>query len=65
MNNAQKFIAGEFSQHEKYADKSYKPSLVINSCDNKGEGIRTCYLGITWEQFEHIKQYLIDSEKGE
>lgn len=63
MNNAQKFIVGELNyiaDNVSDSSKQFKPSIVIN------HGLaKTKHIGITWEQFEHIKQYLIDSEKGE
>ena len=61
MNNAQKFINSEFnyiSDNVPYSSRVFKPDIVIS------HGLaKTKYISITWEQFEHIKQYLIDSEK--
>lgn len=63
MNNAQKFINSEFnyiSDNVPESSKVFEPYIVI------GHGlVRTKNIAITWKQFEHIKQYLIDSEKGE
>ena len=61
MNNVQKFIAGEFdyvkAQHPEY--ESALPQIRVNF------GLFSSkYITITWEQFEHIKQYLIESAKG-
>ena len=62
MNNAQKYIKSEFdyiSENMPESQKEYKPSIVIN------HGLaKTKHISITWEQLEHIKQYLIDSAKG-
>lgn len=61
MNNAQKYIKSELdyiSENMPESQKEYKPSVVIN------HGLaKTRHISITWEQFEHIKQYLIDSAK--
>lgn len=63
MNNAQKYIKSELdyiSENMPESQKEYKPSVVIN------HGLaKTRHISITWEQFEHIKQYLIDSAKDE
>jgi hypothetical protein len=66
MNNAQKFINAEFnyiSDNVPETSKVFKPDIVID------HGLaKTKHISITWEQFEHIKQYLIDSnhsDKGE
>ena len=63
MNNAQKFIADEFNYvADNVPDSSrvFKPDIVIS------HGLaKTKHISITWQQFEHIKKYLIDSEKGE
>jgi hypothetical protein len=63
MNNSQKFINSEFnyiSDNVPESSKVFKPDIVI------GHGLaKTKHIGITWEQFEFIKQYLIESEKGE
>lgn len=63
MNSAQKFINSEFnyiSDNIPESSKVFKPDIVIS------HGLaRTKHIRITWQQFEHIKQYLIDSEKGE
>lgn len=63
MNNAQKYIKSELdyiSENMPESQKEYKPSVVIN------HGLaKTRHISITWEQFEHIKQYLIDSAKAE
>lgn len=61
MNNVQKFINSEFEYiSDNVPDSSiiFKPNIVIS------HGLaRTKNIAITWKQFEHIKQYLIDSEK--
>ena len=61
MNNAQKFIVGEFdyiSDNVPDSSKVFKPAIVIS------HGLaKTKHISISWEQFEFIKQYLIDSEK--
>ena len=63
MNNVQSFINAEFNYiSDNVLDSSmvFKPTIVI------GHGLaKTKHISISWEQFEHIKQYLIDSEKGE
>lgn len=63
LNNVQKFIKSEFNYiSDNVPDSSmvFKPSIVIN------HGLaKTKHISITWKQFEHIKHYLIDSEKGE
>lgn len=62
MNNAQKFIIAQFEhvEQKRIENDPFKPQIKINFglCDAK-------HISITWKQFEHIKQYLIDSEKGE
>lgn len=60
MNNVQKFIAGEFdyvkSQYPDY--DSALPQIRVNF------GLFSSkYINITWQEFEQIKQLLIDSEK--
>lgn len=60
MNKVQRFIAGEFdyvkAQHAEY--ESALPQIRVNF------GLASSkYLNITWEEFEQIKQLLIDSEK--
>ena len=66
MNNA-KFIADEFSHVSEFADVEYKPSLQISAARLEyapGQDIlKTKHISITWQQFEQIKRYLIDSEK--
>ncbi len=60
MNNAQKYIKSEFdyiSENMPESQKEYKPSIVINHGSAK-----TKHIAISWEQFERIKQYLINSE---
>lgn len=61
MNNAQSFINSEFnyiSDNVPDSSKVFKPCIVIS------HGLaKTKHISITWEEFEHIKQYLIDSEK--
>lgn len=61
MNNTQSFITSEFnyiSDNVPESSRVFKPGIVIN------HGIaKTKHIAITWKQFEHIKQYLIDSEK--
>lgn len=61
MNNAQKFINAEFnyiSDNVPETSKVFKPCIVIS------HGLaKTKHIAITWQQFEQIKQYLIDSEK--
>lgn len=61
MNNAQKFIDSEFSyisENVPDSSKVFKPDIVI------GHGLaKTKHISITWQQFEYIKQYLIDSAK--
>jgi hypothetical protein len=63
MNNTQSFINAEFnyiSDNVPESSKVFKPSIVIN------HGLaKTKHISISWEQFEFIKQYLIESEKGE
>lgn len=63
MNNAQSFINSEFnyiSENVPESAKVYKPCIVIS------HGLaKTKHISITWQQFEYIKQYLIDSENGE
>ena len=63
MNSAQSFIDSEFnyiSDNVPESSKVFKPAIVIS------HGLaKTKHISITWQQFEHIKQYLIDSEKGE
>ena len=63
MNNAQSFINSEFnyiSENVPGSSKVFKPDIVI------GHGLaKTKHISITWQQFEYIKQYLIDSENGE
>ena len=63
MNNSQKFINSEFnyiSENVPASSMVFKPSIVIS------HGLaKTKHISITWQQFEHIKQYLIDSEKDE
>ena len=60
MNNSQKFIKSEFEYIKGLnmleSQKQFKPSIVINLGVSK-----TKHISITWEQFEHIKQYLVDS----
>lgn len=60
MNNVQKFIAGEFdyvkAQHPEY--DFALPQIRVNFGLTSSK-----YLNITWEEFEQIKQLLIDSEK--
>jgi hypothetical protein len=62
MNNAQKFIIAQFEhvEQKRIENDPFKPQIKVNFglCDSK-------HISITWDQFEHIKQYLIDSEKGE
>ena len=61
MKNAQKFIVGEFdyiSDNVPDSSRVFKPSIVVNHGLTK-----TKHISISWQQFEHIKQYLIDSEK--
>ena len=63
MNNIQKFINSEFNyilDSVPNSSREFRPSIIINV-----SLARTKHIGITWEQFEYIKQYLIDSEKGE
>lgn len=61
MNNAQSFINSEFnyiSNNIPESSKVFKPDIVIS------HGLaKTKHISITWQQFEHIKKYLIDSEK--
>ena len=60
MNNTQSFIASEFDNvfDPVLSRQGFKPDIVI------GHGLaKTKHISITWEQFEFIKQYLIDSEK--
>jgi hypothetical protein len=61
MDNAQSFINSEFNYISDYipeSSKVFKPSIVIN------HGLaKTKHISITWQQFEQIKQLLIDSEK--
>ena len=63
MNNTQKFINSEFdyiSDNVPESSRGFKPDIVIS------HGLaKTKHISITWQQFEQIKQYLIDSEKGE
>ena len=63
MNNSQKFINSEFnyiSENVPDSSRVFKPTIVI------GHGLaKTKHISITWQQFEHIKKYLIESEKGE
>ena len=63
MNNAQKFINSEFdyiSDNVPDSSRVFKPTIVI------GHGLaKTKHISISWQQFEQIKQLLIDSEKGE
>jgi len=62
MNNIQSFIASEFDNvfNPILSRQGFKPDIVIS------HGLaKTKHIGITWQQLEHIKQYLIDSEKGE
>ena len=63
MDNAQSFINSEFnyiSDNVPESSKVFKPDIVI------GHGLaKTKHISITWQQFEQIKQLLIDSEKGE
>jgi hypothetical protein len=63
MNNTQSFINAEFnyiSDNVPDSSKVFKPCIVIS------HGLaKTKHISISWEQLEHIKQYLIDSEKGE
>ena len=62
MNNVQKFIASEFdhvkAQHPDY--ESALPQIRVNFGLTSSK-----YLSITWEEFEQIKQLLIDSEKDD
>lgn len=63
MNMHRNFINSEFnyiSDNIPDSSKVFKPCIVIS------HGLaKTKHISITWEQFEHIKQYLIESEKGE
>ena len=62
MNNVQRFISSEFdyvkAQHPEY--DSALPQIRVNFGLTSSK-----HISITWLQFEQIKQYLIDSEKGE
>lgn len=61
MNNAQSFITSEFnyiSENVPDSSRVFKPSIIIS------HGLaKTKHISISWEQFEQIKQLLIDSEK--
>jgi hypothetical protein len=63
MNNAQKFINSEFnyiSDNVPDSSKVFKPNIVIN------HGLaKTKHISITWQQFEQIKQLLIDTSESE
>lgn len=55
-NAAQNFILKEFDAVEAGANRTYKPTIVV------GHGcFRSKTIGITWEQFNYIKQYLYES----
>lgn len=62
MNKVQKFIASEFdyvkAQHPDY--ESALPQIRVNFGLTSSK-----YINITWQEFKHIKKYLIESEKGE
>ncbi len=59
MNNVQSYIKSEFEHiinNTPESQKQFKPSIVINN------GLaKTKHIAITWEQFEQIKQLLINS----
>lgn len=61
MNNAQSFINAEFnyiSNNIPDSSKVFKPAIVIS------HGLaKTKHIAITWEQFEQIKQLLIDTSE--
>jgi len=61
MNNAQKFIIDQFEYvgQKRIENDPFKPQIKVNFglCDSK-------HISIIWQQFEQIKQLLIDSEKG-
>lgn len=62
MNNVQKFIVGEFESITKQSDKTFKPALRLHACTKQGESLDSCFISITWEQLEQIKQVLIASD---
>jgi hypothetical protein len=61
MNNILSFINSEFnyiSDNVPESSRVFKPNIVIS------HGLaKTKRISITWQQFEQIKQLLIDSEK--
>lgn len=61
MNNSQKFIVSELNyiaDNVPESSKQFKPSIVISHGSAK-----TKHIGISWQQLEQIKQYLLESEK--
>lgn len=55
-NATQNFIQKEFDAVEAGANRTYKPTIIV------GHGcFRSKTIGITWEQFNYIKQYLYES----
>lgn len=63
MNNVQSFINAEFnyiSDNIPETSKVFKPDIVI--CHGLA---KTKYISITWQQFEQIKQLLIDTSESE
>lgn len=63
MNNKQKFIASEFGyifDNVKPEEMKYLPKLQITHCGNK-----TKHIDITWEQFDAIRQFIIDTSESE
>ena len=65
MNNAQKFIKSEFEYVERNSNAEFNPRIRLFSTGLIDDGITSKHIRITWDQFEAIKQLLIDTSESE